>query len=725
MTNRFFTILLLFVTAIYSVRADEGMWLPYLMSNSTIEKMQTKGLTIPYDSIFNTGKPSLKDAVAALDGGSCTAEFVSAKGLLLTNHHCGYSEIQDHSTLEHDYLKDGFWARTQEEELPNPGKTATILIDAKNMTNRFLAVLSDTLSEPQRVILVDSLTAVIVDSVENATGYEASVKPFFSGNLYILFITETFKDVRLVGAPPSDIGKFGGDTDNWVWPRHTGDFSIFRVYCSPDGKPAEYSPDNVPFKPKKFLKISLEGISENDFSMIMGYPGSTERYIPSYGIRQIENYVNPVIIEVRGIKQDIWKKAMLKNPKVRIQYAAKFSESSNYWKYSIGQNEGLRHMNVIEKREEFEARFTDWVNSDSLRKQKYGKTLPLLDATYMLTNDITKAATIAEETVLAGPDMPMFVINVMFKLYDILITSDDEDIINDLNKMSKKFYKDFNGELDKKVFVAMLEYYMNNIEEKFRAGESELLPKKFKGDYAKFADYLYERSLFRSEESFNEILAKKDLDKISDDPFYTFVSTTLSSYYELASLIDQFDTEREKSMRRYLSGQFSMLPVKDFYPDANSTLRLTYGQVGDYIPKDGVIYEYRTTLKGIMEKEDPSNPDFIVPEKLKELYNEKDYGRYAGKDGKMPVCFITNNDITGGNSGSPVMDKNGNLIGIAFDGNWEAMTGDLAFDNNVQKTICVDIRYVLFVIDKYAGAGNLIKEMTTTSAPSNSTKKGA
>jgi len=711
MTNRIFTILLLAIVTFNNVRADEGMWLPYLMSSSQIEKMQDEGMAIPFDSVFNTVSPSLKDAVVALDDGSCTAEFVSPKGLLLTNHHCGYSEIQDHSTLEHDYLQDGFWAKSLDEELPNPGKTATILIDAKNLTKRFLAILNDSVSETNRIILTDSLSAVITDSVENATGYEASIESFFSGNLYILFITETFKDVRLVGAPPSDIGKFGGDTDNWVWPRHTGDFSIFRVYCSPDGKPAEYSPDNVPYTPQKFLKISLDGISKNDFAMIMGYPGETQRYIPSYGIRQIEDYINPEIIKIRGIKQQIWKEEMQKNPKIRIQYAAKYSESSNYWKYSIGQNEGLKHMNVIEKREEFEKRFTDWVNSDSIRKQKYGNTLPLLSATYLLTNDIARATTISEETVLAGSDLPYFIIQVMFKMYETLGTGMNDKILKDLKDMGDKFYKDFDVNVDKKVFSAMLEYYINNTEEKFRAKKSDIFPGSFKGDYNRFTEKLYSKSLFSSKESFNKMLSDKKFDKINKDPLYHFVGTTLSSYYEIATLIEQFDIEKEKSMRKYFQGQFCMLPDKDFYPDANSTLRITYGTVGGYKARDAVFYEYRTTLKGILEKEDDTNPDFIVPEHLKELYKKKDFGRYS-ENGKMPVCFITNNDITGGNSGSPVMNKDGNLIGVAFDGNWEAMTGDLAFDNNVQKTICVDIRYVLFVIDKYAGAKNLIDEMT-------------
>ncbi len=408
-TTIFYLILLL--TSI-NTKADEGMWLPYLMSNSQIEAMQKMGLSIPFDSIYNPNKPSLKDAIVSLDDGSCTAEFISSKGLLLTNHHCGYDDIQNHSTIEHDYLKNGFWAKTFDKELPNPGKTATILIDAKNLTKRFFTLFNDSLSETRRAKLTDSLTMVIEDSVALTTGMDAAVVSFFSENLYLLFITQTYKDVRLVGAPPSDIGKYGGDADNWVWPRHTGDFSIFRVYCAPDGSPAAYSKNNIPFTPKKHLTISLEGINEGDFTMVMGYPGNTDRYMTSYGITQVEEYINPVIAEVRGIKQEIWKKEMLKNPKVEIQYASKYSESSNYWKYSIGQNEGLKHQNVIEDRVHLEDQFSTWIEEDSVRKKRYAKTLPVLQAAYLLSSNITKSVTIAEETVLTGPDLPLFVLTM-------------------------------------------------------------------------------------------------------------------------------------------------------------------------------------------------------------------------------------------------------------------------------------------------------------------------
>ncbi len=709
----FYLILLL---ASINTKADEGMWLPYLMSNSQIEAMQKMGLSIPFDSIYNPEKPSLKDAIVSLDDGSCTGEFISSRGLLLTNHHCGYDDIQNHSSVEYDYLKDGFWAKALEEELPNPGKTATILIDAKDLTSRFLNLLNDSISEPLRIELIDSLTSVIEDSITLATGKEATVKSFFNGNKYFLFITQTFKDVRLVGAPPSDIGKYGGDTDNWVWPRHTGDFSIFRVYCSPDGNPAEYSPDNIPFTPKKHLTISLDGIAENDFTMVMGYPGQTDRYMTSYGIKQVEEYINPVIAEVRGIKQDIWKKEMLKNPKVEIQYASKYSESSNYWKYSIGQNEGLKHQNVINERVQLEDQFSNWLEKDSTRKNQYARTLPLLKASYMLTNSITKSTTIAEETVLAGPDLPLFVLNMSFHIFELEDMDENspeyKETLKTIKEEATDFYKDLDVALDEKVFSSMLEYYINRVDEKQRAKNEDLFPKKFKGDYSKFSSGLYSKTLFNNYETFSNFISNGKYKSLDKDPFFLFAKAVLGNYFEISSLLDQFDVEINKTMRQYTEGLFKLFPNQEFYPDANSTFRLSYGKVGKYNPSDAVVYDYKTTLKGVMEKEDPNNPDFIVPGYLKSLYNQKEYGKYKDALGYMPVCFITDNDITGGNSGSPVMDKNGNLIGVAFDGNWEAMTGDLAFEPQLQKTICVDIRYVLFVIDKYAGAENLIQEMT-------------
>ncbi len=719
--------ILLFIASV-NTKADEGMWLPYLMSNSQIETMQKIGLTIPFDSIYNPNKPSLKDAVVSLDDGSCTAEFISSKGLLLTNHHCGYDDIQNHSSVEHDYLKDGFWAKNLDEELPNPGKTATILVDAKDFTSRFLAMFNNSITEMRRGELTDSLTEVIEDSVAMATGMEASVESFFSGNMYLLFITQTYKDVRLVGTPPSDIGKFGGDTDNWVWPRHTGDFSIFRVYCAPDGSPAEYSKNNIPFTPKKHLTISLEGINEGDFTMVMGYPGSTDRYMTSYGITQVEEYVNPVIAGVRGIKQDIWKKEMEKNPKVAIQYASKYSESSNYWKYSIGQNEGLKHQNVIEERVELENQFSEWIEEDSIRFRRYEKTLPILQATYTLSNDMTKSITTAEETVLAGPDLPLFVLNMSYAVYELedldSNTPEYADALKSIKEDAAKFYKDFDQPLDEEVFLAMLKYYLNDVDEDQRAKSSDIFPKKFKGDYTKFTAGLYSKTLFNSPENLSNFLNSGKLESIDDDPFFQFIKIVLGSYFELSSILNQIDSEENRAMRQYTEGLFQMFPNKDFYPDANSTFRLSYGKVGKYDPADGVVYDYKTTLKGVMEKEDPKNPDFLVPVYLKELYNQKEYGRYEDTKGYMPVCFITDNDITGGNSGSPVMDRNGSLIGVAFDGNWEAMTGDLAFEPELQKTICVDIRYVLFVVDKFAGAKNLIEEMTITEAPSDSPQGG-
>ncbi|TAJ14875.1 S46 family peptidase [Marinilabiliaceae bacterium JC017] len=697
--------------------ADEGMWLPYLMDAQQIEEMQTLGLDIPYKEIFDTTHPSIKDAVVALDDGSCTGEFISSRGLLLTNHHCGFDEIQQHSAVTHDYLHDGFWAETLAEELINPGKTATILIDAKDVTAEFNHYLSDSLPESQRLEIVDSLSIVLEDeAMVNNNHYEANVKSFFNGSRYILFITQTFRDVRLVGTPPSSIGKFGGDEDNWVWPRHTGDFCFFRVYCSPQGEPADYSPDNIPFTPKKHLSISLDGIKEHDFTMVMGYPGETNRFLTSYGIEQIQSAINPVIAEVRGIKQDIWRKEMNASHKVEIKYAAKYTTSSNYWKYSIGQNLGLKKLNVLENRKTQEATFKKWVAQDSVRQQEYGKALPMLGASYMLSQSLANAETTTSETILTGPDLTLFILTTTPDVIELSKKEQDSEAYESLQaaikEKAKTFYKDYDAMVDQKVFSAMMNYYFKNIPEAMRLSKENLIPKKYKGNISSFASDIYKNTLFNDSTDFFSFLEKANPGQLFKDPVFKLSHQVLEHYYQMTDILDQFDHQIDRSMRLYVNGLKTMKPEMPFYPDANSTMRLSYGTVGAYLPRDGVKYKLRTTLEGILEKEDTTNVDFMIPANLKKLYKQKDFGRYEDADGKMPVCFISDNDITGGNSGSPVLNKDGNLVGVAFDGNWEAMTGDLAYEKKLQKCINVDIRYVLFVVDKVAGASHLIDEMT-------------
>ena len=702
-------IIVLFISPV--TKADEGMWLPFLLNDKQIEQMQQKGLEVPFESIYSHSAPSLKDAVVSLDNGSCTGEFVSSSGLLLTNHHCGYNEIQQHSSVNSNYLHEGFWAKKISEELPNPGKTATILIEAHDVTARILESLNGLKGEA-RQNTIDSLSSIIEKEAIADNQYEAEVKSFFYGNTYLLFLTQTFKDVRLVGTPPSAIGKFGGDTDNWMWPRHTGDFCFFRVYSAPDGSPAEYSKDNIPFVPRKHFKINLNGISKNDYSMTLGYPGFTQRYLSSFGVEEIKDVINPVVAEVRGIKQGVWDNAMKESEAINIKYAAKYSESSNYWKYAIGQNKALDKIDVIAKRKQQEKNFQEWMEQDSTLSNKYGKTLAVLEASYLLGRKLTLAETIAQETMLEGPDLVKFALEISSLSMEL----------NSLKKGSEEYkhfytesvmaigdmYKDYDPEVDQQVFNKMLVYYLENTTESLRPKTENLLGKKYQEDTAAFVEMLYSKSALGSYDKVLELISEGEK-ALFEDPAIAFSYQVLGHLYQMMDILKKLNQQYEEAQRLLLKGYMQ----KDdgfYYPDANSTLRLSFGKVSDYEPKDGVRYKYLTTLNGIMEKEDKEQDDFEVPSKLKELFRKKDYGQYKLKNGKLPVCFLTDNDITGGNSGSPVINGKGELIGVAFDGNWEAMTSDLAYEEKLQKCICVDIRYVMFIVDKLAGAQNLMDE---------------
>jgi len=698
-----------------ALKADEGMWLPYLLSDSQIELMHQKGLNIPIESIYSHAQPSLKDAIVSLDDGSCTAEFISSQGLLLTNHHCGYNEIQQHSSIEHNYLEDGFWAQQLKDELPNPGKTATLLIEAHDVTEQILSQVHDSIMGEKRSLSIDSLIAVIENTEETKSQLDASIKPFFDGNKYILFLTQTYKDVRLVGTPPSSIGKFGGDTDNWMWPRHTGDFSFFRVYCAPDGSPAEYSANNIPFTPKKHFKINLNGIEDGDFTMTLGYPGSTSRYLTSFGVNEIKNVVNPIVTEVRGIKQDIWNQAMMASPEINIKYAAKYAESSNYWKYAIGQNKALDKLGVVEARKNKEGALKKWIETDSIRQDKYGNALSVIEASYLLGSRLTFAEQITQETMLEGAELVIFALEISAAFIELNELDKESDLyqqqlqstINDIQQL----YKDFDATLDQKVFEAMLDYYISNTPESFRPPSEKLLGKKYINDHQGFAKHLYSKTMLNNTDAIISIIKKGDQDALFDDPAIAFSYQMISHLYQIMDIHERLNRQYNDAQRLFVDGYMTMQNSKDFYPDANSTLRLSYGSVGHYEPKDGVKYKSQTTLSGIIEKENPGNLDFVVPKQLKDFYKHKDFGEYALSNGQMPVCFLTNNDITGGNSGSPVVNENGELIGLAFDGNWEAMTGDLAFEEKLQKCICVDIRYILLIVDKMADAQNLMSEM--------------
>ncbi|MDA3867602.1 MAG: S46 family peptidase [Salinivirgaceae bacterium] len=697
------------------VRADEGMWLPMLIEKLNIGEMTEMGLKLSAEDIYSINQACLKDAIVALDRGSCTAEVISEEGLLLTNHHCGYGEIQAHSNVEHDYLTDGFWALSKKEELPNPGKTASFLVRAEDVTEKILAEVSADMEEAKRHALIDSVSQVIASEAKGDDHYRTIVQSMLKGNQFILFVYEDFLDVRLVGAPPESIGKFGADTDNWMWPRHTGDFSMFRVYAGPDGKPAPYSEENVPHKPKSHLTISLDGVKEGDFAMIMGYPGTTQRYLSSWGVENTMKYSNEFRAEIRGIKQDIWKEAMDRSDEVRIKYSSKFARSSNYWKYSIGQNKGLKALDVVGKKKELEKEFSQWVNANKDRKEKYGDALKLIEDYQTSTAETQRDITILLETLLIGTEAPYFSYRVAAGLEKVLETNPDStEYIEKFQKRSKvatvDFFKDYEASLDQKVMKAMIRTFMEMAEkENYPEFVNEI------GDVDKidkYVDQLFKKSIFVDQEKLEEFIADPDLKTLKKDPAFIAGKQILNKYRSVAGSMMAKEADFAKGQRLFVAGLMEMNPDKSYYPNANSSMRLTYGTVGGYDPKDAVHYKYYTTLEGVMAKEDPDVREFNVKPRLKELYEAKGYGRYADENGKMVVAFLTNNDITGGNSGSPVMNDKGQLIGIAFDGNWEAMSGDIAFEPDLQRTICVDIRYVLFVVDKFAGAKNLVNEMT-------------
>ncbi|MEN8116934.1 MAG: S46 family peptidase [Bacteroidota bacterium] len=708
-------LILLITLFIYgSAVAEEGMWLPSLIHKLNINTMQSMGLELSADDIYNINNSSLKDAVVALDRGSCTAEVISKDGLLLTNHHCGFGEIQSHSSIEHDYLKDGFWAMSREEELPNPGKTVTFLVSVEDVTDKVLADVTDDMSEPERAGKIRTASDKLRKEAKGDSHYEVYVRNFFNDNKYYLFVTETFMDVRLVGAPPQALGKFGGDTDNWMWPRHTNDFSMFRVYAGPDGKPAPYAEENEPYQPKHFLPISLKGVEEGDFAMVMGYPGRTNRYKTSYGVKYTMEATNTIREEVREAKLDIIGKYMSTSQKARIQYASKYARSANYYKYSIGQNKGLTNLNVIDKKKATEDQFTSWVNTSADRKEKYGKALDYIAEAYTDV-EMDKAMEYMAEAMLRGPEIFMFAYGAK-PLVDLLEKPEEnkdkiEKITERLKTRSKDYFKDYDAFTDEKVTGALMKIYSDKNAVKLHPDFFAEIQKKYKGDFDKYAAKMFQKTVFNNEEELADFLQNPTLKALKKDMAFQASLDVFSKYREISIALKEGNEKLAKGRRLFVAGLMEMGNDKVFYPDANSTMRLTYGKVMDYDPRDGVTYKYYTTTDGYIEKEIPGDFEFDVPARMKELLTDKDFGQYADADGSLHACFITNNDITGGNSGSPVINGQGELIGIAFDGNWEAMSGDLAFEPKLQRCINVDIRFVLWVIDKYAGATHLIDEM--------------
>ncbi len=697
-----------------SAKADEGMWLPFLVKRLNYTDMQKQGLKLTAEEIYSVNNSSLKDAIVQF-GNGCTGEIISNEGLILTNHHCGFGKIQEHSTVEHNYLADGFWAYNKSEELPNPGFFVKFLVRIDDVTAKVLVDVTDDMTEEKRAEVIKDASRILKDEASEDGKYDIVVKSFFNGNEYYLFVMQTYNDVRLVGAPPSSVGKYGGDTDNWMWPRHTGDFSIFRVYTAPDGSPADYSVDNVPMTPKHHLPISLEGVKNGDFAMILGYPGGTDRYMTSYGIQHNLDLVYPTRIKIRRAKLDIYGEDMAADAKVKIQYASKYARVANYWKNFMGMSEALVALKVPEQKKATEDKLTKWINADKSRVQKYGKALSDIENAYKIIDEYTTSRYYFIEAVYSGPEAIKLSMSYKGLLKELEAENPDQDkikkMITRLQKGSKGFYKDYNMPTDRKIWAKMMEMYHQDVAIDQQPDYLISAAKKAKGDYMKWATKVYDKSIFTSQERLDAFLADPSAKVLSKDPVYVAMNAFYDSFLELQGKAGESGKSLARGNRLFIDALRKMETDKKFYPDANFTMRLTYGTVKDYYPQDAVHFKYYTTLAGVMEKEDPTNPEFVVAPKLKDIFNDKNYGPY-GEGETMKVCFLTDNDITGGNSGSPVINGKGELIGLAFDGNWEAMSGDIAFEPKLQRTINVDIRYVLLIIDKYAGAQNLIDELT-------------
>lgn len=699
---------LLLLVASGQVFADEGMWVLKELNKQNLERMKELGFTPSYEQLYSETDPCVANAVVIF-GGGCSGITVSNEGLIFTNHHCGFGSIQQLSSVEHDYLKDGFVSQSKEEELPVPGLTVRYLRETVDVSDRINSQIASIKEEHLRLAAADSIGQAMADSVGNTEFQAADVVPFYNNNKYFLIVYDVFNDVRMVFAPPSSVGKFGGDTDNWMWPRHTGDFSVFRVYAGAGNKPAAYSKDNKPYQPKYVAEVSLQGYQDKDYAMTIGFPGSTDRYLCSWGVQQRIEDSNKPRIEVRGIKQAIWKDAMLKSDEVRIKYASKYAGSSNYWKNSIGMNKGLANLKVIDRKREEEAAFAAWVAQDAKRKEVYGDVLSLLEKGYTSSSEYKKISTYLGEAFLSGAEIVKLA--RMIQSVDVKGSTPEEiDIF--LEDNIKSFFKDYDASLDRKVLAAMMKIVKERVPAENLPDIYKKVDKKYKGDYEKYAADVFKKTSILSYDNIASMLKDpKKYAKLKKDPAAELSLSVLISLFELQQLTGDSYYDIAKGERLYFAGLKEMHPEKAFASDANFTMRVSYGSIGGYRPYDAAWYDYYTTQKGIFEKENPESDEFWVQPEILNLIRSKDFGQYANKDGELQLCFLSNNDITGGNSGSPVFDKNARLIGLAFDGNWEAMSGDIAFEPDLQRTISVDIRYVLYMIDKWGKCPRLIEDL--------------
>jgi hypothetical protein len=705
---------LILLTALMPVKADEGMWLPMLIKRLNQRNLQEMGLQLTPEEIYSVNQSSLKDAIVSM-GGFCTGEIISKNGLMLTNHHCGYDAIRENSTVENDILTNGFWAANYSQELPNEGLFVSFLVRMEDVTAEILPQLEGIESEAARNQKIGELSRAIAARAEEGTHYNAEVKSFYVGNEFYLFVYERFTDVRLVGTPPESVGKFGGDTDNWMWPRHTGDFSLFRVYTGPDGKPAEYSENNIPLKPKHHLPVSLTGVEDGDFAMTFGFPGSTDRYLSSFGIKQALDKKNPTIVEIRDAKLAALREDMKNSDAVRLMYASKYAQIANYWKYFIGQTEQLKELNVAATKEALEADFQKWADADPARKAKYGEALSMLERGFAMKDNTVVGGTYVLEAGLVGADIILFTYRMSQQMdaYMALEAGTEKDEMKDALKIATaEFFEGVNLPTDKKLFAVTQELYSKNVPLEQQPAYMRALNGKQNGKWDKYADKAYAKSIFADKVKLTAFIENPNEKVLEKDPLRIVANDLFEIYRGQGQANAEANELLAKGNRLFQEGLRKMMPEKDFYPDANSTLRASFGNVKSYEPKDGVMYKYYTTLDGKLSKENPNDDEFIVPEGISKLHAAGNYGQYADADGQLRINFISTNDITGGNSGSPVINGKGELIGLAFDGNWEAMSGDINFEKSIQRTISVDIRYVLWIIDKYAGAKHLIDEMT-------------
>lgn len=702
--RKLFLSLAIFLVAI-GIKADEGMWLLKELNQQSVARMKELGFTFPIDSVYSESNPSLKDAVVIF-GGGCTGVAVSDKGLIFTNHHCGYGAIQKLSSVEHDYLKDGFASHAFAQELPAEGLTVSFLQKTEDITDYVTSTILPEDSEEEREAKIDSLSKVYLQQYKGNEFLRAQVVPFYSRNKFYVVVYEVFKDVRLVFTPPSSVGKFGGETDNWMWPRQTGDFSVFRVYANKDNKAANYSADNVPYTPKYFVPVSLKGYEDKSYAMTIGYPGSTERYMTSWGITQMVESEHKPRIEVRGAKQDIWRAAMNANDAIRIKYASKYAGSSNYWKNAMGMNEAIAKLGVIKDKEQLEADFAQWAASEPQRQAIYGDALPVLEESYTSTMDAVKRRTYLFETFYNGIEIIRFANTAL-----LIHRKEGEDKAGELKGRMSNFYKDYEPALDRQVAPVLLKLYAERIPAQYLPDIYKTIEKKFKGDYDKYAEWFYKNTKFTNLDEVAKLIASGKEKDIMKDPAIELALSIEASAKKLQEELSPYTFEVARGDRLFMAGLKEMHPDKAFSPDANFTQRLSYGSVGGYIPADAVQYDYSSTTKGILEKQKPNDPEFGVQQYILDAISSKDFGQYANADGIMQVNFLSNNDITGGNSGSPVFNGQAHLIGLAFDGNWEALSGDIVFEPDLQRTISVDIRYVLYMIDKVMKCPRLIEEL--------------